>query len=155
MSMQNFPVNWMGRGETPHTLPASLCWAACEIKGKAQGNEQVLAGCAVLWYWVQEPFWFQTKKHVSLEGLPYIGKILNWLENWFILGCPVSIVEASVMKLPIKLEFNSDPVPWAGWELVLFTKTQRKSASEKSSHSQLCFTRELVFLYLDGRVRSK
>lgn len=77
------------------------------------------------------------KKHVSLEGLPYDGKILNWLENWFILGSPVSIVEASVMKLPIKLEFNSDPVFWAGWELVLFTKTEEISMRKEQSQPAL------------------
>lgn len=73
---------------------------------------------------------------MSLEGSPYGEKFQT---DWKIdLSYPIYIVEVPVMKLPTKVEFNPDPVLCAGWELVLFTNTQKISI-KKSSQSQLWF----------------
>lgn len=83
MSMQNFPVNWMGRGgggDTPHAAGLAVLGS---LRDQRQSPRERASPC-----WLRSVVILSTrailvsdKKHASLEGLPYNGRILNWLEN--------------------------------------------------------------------------
>lgn len=130
MSMQNFQrTGWdLGR-HTTRRQP----WVLGSLGDQRQSPREWTSPC-----WLCSTGRLSTgtilvsdQKHVCVSWrLTVWWKNLNWLENWF-LSYPVYIAE--VMKLPIKLEFHPDPVLRAGWELVLFTKAPRRSASKRAA----------------------